>query len=234
MKSIFVVFQLVKVISGFTIFTKDGQRKHLVKGGIWRSPDYNLDYQLAAMSASGTPVEFKTENLSSGIKVIKVSGSNDVLDLHNPRSGQSKLIFHGRNNGSTQKFSIEGSEGTGFTIKNGTKCLEYDASGNIYGTTCSSSAQQTFDIVYSPDDPEYKPPSPVAEVKASSAEDIIAELNAGNPNPQAPQIFIFNEKSEKKRKNSHSSDSDSNSDFSPRRRHHHHHYSLHESPYFTY
>ncbi|AFN83586.1 hypothetical protein EROM_081700 [Encephalitozoon romaleae SJ-2008] len=222
MKKAMMIFQLMEAISGLSIFAKGGVKKYITKGGRWRSPDYGINYQLAAMSTSGTPTEFRSEELSPGIKILKEVGTSDVLDLHHPKSGQTKLIFHSRNNGLTQKFGIEGNENDGYTLKNKNKdlCLEYDDDGNIYGTTCSENSRQKFDVVYTPEDPEYKPPS----------EEAMDAPSIGSPSPQGtPQIFIFNESPE----NNHGSKHKHRRGHS-HKHHHHHHHSPHESPYFTY
>ncbi|CAD26475.3 hypothetical protein [Encephalitozoon cuniculi GB-M1] len=205
MRSAAVICMLVGTISGFTISSKTGTKRYLVKGGTWLSPDYKINYQLAAMSSSGTAVEFQTEEISPGTKIIKEVGTNDVLDLHHPKSGQTKLIFHSQNTGNTQKFEIGGDEKSGYYLKNNGKCLEYDGAGNMYGTACSSNPEQKFDIVYSPEDPEYKPPVEAPEAPTTEAggegfnnqvasENPSAQTGLGNLNIRAPQIVIFNEK----------------------------------------
>lgn len=230
MKKAIMIFQLMEAISGLSIFAKNGVKRHITKGGLWRSPDYGINYQLAAMSTSGTPTEFKSEELSPGIKILKEVGTNDVLDLHNPKSGQTKLIFHSKNNGATQKFEIEGNENDGYALKNKSKnlCLEYDDSGNVYGATCSQNSRQKFDVTYSPEDPEYKPPKE-PEYKPLS-EEVVDAPSVGSPNPQGtPQIFIFNESPQKSHGSKHS-----HREEHCHKHHHHCHHSPHESPYFTY
>ncbi|WEL39325.1 ricin B-type lectin domain-containing protein [Encephalitozoon hellem] len=218
MRKTAIIFQLIKTISGFSIFTKNGTRRHLTKGGHWWSTDYGINYQLAAMSTTGSPSEFKSEELSPGIKVIKEVNSDYVLDLHHPKNGKTKLIYHSRNDGFTQKFEIGGNMKDGYTIKNEDLCLEYDDSGSIYGATCSENSRQKFDVIYSPEDPEYKP----------SLEENGSVMEIPNT-PNASQILIFNETS--KSKDKYDEDLD---EHSHRHHHHHHHHHPHESPYFTY
>lgn len=240
MRNVIAVWLLIETAAGFTISVAGGAKK-LAKTGFWRSPDYGLDYQLLTMSSSATPVELRSEELSGGVKVIKDVGSGDVLDLHHPRSGPTKLILHGRNDGDRQKFVVEGDEASGYRIKNGSKCLEYDEEGNVYGAACSAEkTQQKFSVAYVPEDPEYKPPATPAEAGGAGA---ATDTGSGAQNPRRPtQIFIFNERNRQK---DHSHDHHSHDHHNHHthnyytHNHHTHNYSqdldpLHEVPYLTY
>ncbi|CAD26476.2 hypothetical protein [Encephalitozoon cuniculi GB-M1] len=187
MKSAAVICMLVGAISGFTISSRTGEKRYMTKGGSWKSPS-GVVYELVIMSASGNPIEFRTEEISPGIKVIKGVGTNQALDLHHPSTGRVRLIFYTQNNELRQTFEIGGDEKNGYYLKNSEKCLQYDETGNIYGVTCSSNPEQKFDIVYSPEDSEYKPP---AETQPAS-KDLTAQA-VKNPSPLAPQVVIFNE-----------------------------------------
>nr|AGE95109.1 hypothetical protein ECU08_1700 [Encephalitozoon cuniculi] len=231
MGSAAVICMLVGAISGFTISSKTGIKRYLVKGEPWKSPDLNITYKLTSMSASGVPAEFQTEEISPGIKIIKEVGTNDVLDLHHPKKTEPKLMFYGRNNGARQKFEIEGDEKSGYHLKNSGKCLQYDETGNIYGVTCSSNPGQKFDIVYSPEDSEYKPLAEEASIEETSVGISPEDLDLY----RSAQVLVFNEEPEHKHKHSHHHNHIHKHRHNHAHEYHHiHPRSSHKSTYFTY
>lgn len=152
---------------GFIITSRDNKGESLVnKGG------------KASMSSEGKAVELKGEEITPGVKIFTDKSTNKVLDIE---GSKTNLIFYQRHGGSNQRFSLIKDEGSGYYIKSGDSCIERGSSGNLYRTTCSSKSQQKFDVVYSPEDPEYKPPVEVP---------VPAEA-LPTPNPP-PQILIFN------------------------------------------
>lgn len=183
MRSIAAACLLVEAALAFTISTRDGQKKHIIRGDNWSCPNGDKRV-LAVLSSSGTPMELRSEDSpTSGFKLFKDESTGNYLELHYPRSNgrDAKLIIDPRSNTySDQEFKIEGDDKSGYSIRNnylkgsGGECLEYDDSGAVYGAPCSSSnTRQKFSIVYTPGDPEYKPPE--------------------NPEmAQSPQIVIIN------------------------------------------
>lgn len=155
---------------GFTIAPREGAGKSLVNIG-----------GSAVISSSGTPVDFKSDEVGGGAKIVTDKASNKVLDIE---GSNRNLIFYGRHGGSNQRFVMSGDQSSGYLIKSGDKCLEYANDGKMYRTACTSSAQQKFSIVYTPGDPEYVPPT---ETPAAGAQE-------GQPdaNRHGPRILIVN------------------------------------------
>ncbi|KAG5860597.1 hypothetical protein KMI_01g02380 [Encephalitozoon hellem] len=134
----------------------------------------------AYMSSEGKPVDFKVEEIVAGGEIFTDKSTGKVLDIE---GGRTNLIFYSNHKGANQRFGVVADGAGGYYIKNSNKCLERGTEGNMYLATCSSKPQQKFALVYSPDDPGYKPPVEVpvpAEAPAPAA-----------PNP-SPQILIFN------------------------------------------
>ncbi|KMV65697.1 hypothetical protein M970_081720 [Encephalitozoon cuniculi EcunIII-L] len=230
MKSAAVICMLVGAISGFTISSRTGEKRYMTKGGSWKSPS-GVVYELVIMSASGNPIEFRTEEISPGIKVIKGVGTNQALDLHHPSTGRVRLIFYTQNNELRQTFEIGGDEKNGYYLKNSEKCLQYDETGNIYGVTCSSNPGQKFDIVYSPEDSEYKPLAEEASIEETSVGISPEDLDLY----RSAQVLVFNEEPEHKHKHSHHHNHIHKHRHNHAHEYHHiHPLSSHKSTYFTY
>ncbi|AFN83587.1 hypothetical protein EROM_081710 [Encephalitozoon romaleae SJ-2008] len=158
---------MIGIAFGFTIVSRDNKTESLIN----RSGK-------AFMSSEGKAVDFKGEEITPGVKIFTDKSNNKVLDIEGSRTN---LIFYARHGGANQRFSLIKDEGSGYYIKSGDKCIERGSTGNLYRTTCSSKPQQKFDVVYTPEDPEYKPPVEVP----------VATESSPTPNP-SPQILIFN------------------------------------------
>ncbi|ADM12100.1 uncharacterized protein Eint_081680 [Encephalitozoon intestinalis ATCC 50506] len=134
----------------------------------------------AVMTTTGKPAEFTSTEVSPGVDIITDKSTGKVLDM---QGGGSNVIFWGKHGGANQRFSIVKNNEGGYYIKSENKCLEYDASGKMYRTTCSNKSEQRFSIIYTPGEPQYKPPVEVP---------VEVPVPVENPAPPQPQILIFN------------------------------------------
>ncbi|CAD26477.1 hypothetical protein [Encephalitozoon cuniculi GB-M1] len=179
---------MMGVVLGFKITAKNNEGKFLINNN-----------GKAVMSESGKPAEFKTDEVSPGVKIVTDKNTNKVLDIE---GSKTNLIFYSRHGQENQRFTFVGGEGDVIYIKSGDGCLEYDSNGKMYRTTCSAKDQQRFKIVYSLGDPGYKPPVEVpvpAAPENPSTQDLLespsSQALSGSANAHAPpQVLIFNGK----------------------------------------
>lgn len=174
------VFVIAGMAAGFKIGSRDKSKFMVESGG------------KAAMSSSGTPVEFSMEEVTPGNNIIKMSGSSKVVEVQG--TGDSVILAE-KHGGWSQQFSVAMDQDGSFYILNSGKCLEMDGSGSLSRKACGAKTEQRFEFVT----PSSTTPSP----NSASETPCIDEMCDNPLVHHQPQVVIIQERGSRPRHKSH-------------------------------